>query len=84
MNRVGECVEADQQEEWMHWQLQNGQCIGIPEQQHRAMDDGVDPEQQGMQQKRLLRERYQRKWQEKDDLQCRGKPVVKSVNDARK
>ena len=57
MDTLGECVEADEEEEWMHRHLHDAQRGRAPEEHKRAMDERVDEEKQREEEKSRLGER---------------------------
>ena len=46
MNRLREDVEADEQKEWLNWELQYRENCGAPKELKRAMDEGLEKDEE--------------------------------------
>ena len=42
VGRGGECVEGNQEEERVHGDLHDAEGFGVPEEDHRSVDEGMD------------------------------------------
>lgn len=75
MDRVGERVEADEQEERVHGHLHDAQRGRAPEEDECAMNERMEKEKQREQEKGGLGERREREREEDEDLEDGGESV---------
>lgn len=68
MGTLGKGVEADKEEEGVHGYLHDAQRGRAPDEDERAMDEGVEEQEEREEEECGLGERGEREWEEDEDL----------------